>query len=341
MSTISAGLTSGTALVSSGDTTGQLVFRTNGTTTALTLGTDQSATFAGNVVVSGSIAVPSPLAVTGNSTAGAEIRLPEDTDNGSNYVALKAPNSLASNLTFTLPTADGTNGQYLQTNGSGQLAFATVPTTSPAGSTGQIQINNAGSFGAVASGTAGQYLTSGGAGSPPTWTAAPSQALTLIASGTLSSPASQILVNNLVTTGYSAVIIELLQIKFVSSSNTYLQFVAPGGTTSSGFFYAGVAFTRSSPNGLNTNNINGSNDLLLTYMNNANGVISANVNVFSPNLSTTYRQFYVNSGGYDGVSGQNYWTGGYHNASSFGGFRIYGDGVNLDTGASYRVYGVI
>lgn len=67
----------------------------------------------------------SPLAVTGNSTAGAEIRLPEDTDNGSNYVALKAADNIASNVTFTLPSADGTNGQVLQTNGSGTLSFAT------------------------------------------------------------------------------------------------------------------------------------------------------------------------------------------------------------------------
>lgn len=66
----------------------------------------------------------SPLEVVGNSTAGAEIRLPEDTDNGSNYVALKAPNTLASNLTFTLPSADGTSGQALVTNGSGTLSFA-------------------------------------------------------------------------------------------------------------------------------------------------------------------------------------------------------------------------
>lgn len=119
MSKIKAGTTSGTALVTEGDTTGQLVFQTNGTTTALTLGTDQSATFAGPV------SVPSPLAVAGNATAGAEIRLPEDTDNGSNYVALKAPNALAANLTLTLPTADGTSGQVLQTNGAGQLSFAT------------------------------------------------------------------------------------------------------------------------------------------------------------------------------------------------------------------------
>lgn len=49
MSTISAGTTSGTALVNSGDTTGNLVFQTNGTTTALTINTSQNATFTGTV----------------------------------------------------------------------------------------------------------------------------------------------------------------------------------------------------------------------------------------------------------------------------------------------------
>ena len=67
-----------------------------------------------------------PLAVTGNATAGAELRLPEDTDNGSNYVAIKAPDTIASNLTLTLPSTDGTNGQALVTNGSQVLSFATV-----------------------------------------------------------------------------------------------------------------------------------------------------------------------------------------------------------------------
>lgn len=70
-----------------------------------------------------SLALATPLAVTGNSTAGAELRLPEDTDNGSNYVALKAPDALASNVTFTLPNADGSNGQFLSTNGSGTLSW--------------------------------------------------------------------------------------------------------------------------------------------------------------------------------------------------------------------------
>jgi hypothetical protein len=76
-----------------------------------------------------STALNTPLAITGNATAGSEIRLPEDTDNGSNYVALKAPDTLASNLTLTLPSADGTANQVLKTDGSGVLSFTTISST--------------------------------------------------------------------------------------------------------------------------------------------------------------------------------------------------------------------
>lgn len=62
MSTIAAGTTSGTALVNSGDTTGQLILQTNGTTTAVTIGTDQSSTFANKVTMVGT-----------SSAAGAKI----------------------------------------------------------------------------------------------------------------------------------------------------------------------------------------------------------------------------------------------------------------------------
>jgi hypothetical protein len=64
-----------------------------------------------------------PVTLVGNATAGSEIRFVEDTDNGSNYISLKAPDNIGSNLTFTLPSADGTNGQVLSTNGSGVLSF--------------------------------------------------------------------------------------------------------------------------------------------------------------------------------------------------------------------------
>ena len=43
---------------------------------------------------------------------------------GGQYVALKSPTTVSSNLTFTLPSADGTSGQALTTNGSGALSFS-------------------------------------------------------------------------------------------------------------------------------------------------------------------------------------------------------------------------
>lgn len=134
--TINASNTTGGAVVT-GDGSGVLELQSGGVTGITVNG--PNVTTAGNVVVGGTLtatggipqittALTSPVSITGNSTAGAEIRLPEDTDNGSNYVAIKAPNSLAANLTFTLPSADGTSGQYLQTNGSGGLSFASVQT---------------------------------------------------------------------------------------------------------------------------------------------------------------------------------------------------------------------
>ena len=45
---------------------------------------------------------------------------------GAPFVALKSPSSVSSNVTFTLPGADGSNGQMLQTNGSGALSFTSV-----------------------------------------------------------------------------------------------------------------------------------------------------------------------------------------------------------------------
>jgi len=43
----------------------------------------------------------------------------------SNWVAFQAPATVASNVTWTLPNADGTSGQVLSTDGSGTLSWAT------------------------------------------------------------------------------------------------------------------------------------------------------------------------------------------------------------------------
>lgn len=115
-STINASTGPVSGLISTGDSSGVIELQSNGSTKLTVSST--------GVAVSGGIT--SPLVVAGNSTAGAEIRLPEDTDNGSNYVALKAADNIASNVTFTLPSADGTNGQALITNGSGNLSFGSA-----------------------------------------------------------------------------------------------------------------------------------------------------------------------------------------------------------------------
>ena len=49
-----------------------------------------------------------------------------DNDGGNNWVALKGPSSLTSNITFTLPSSYGSNGQVLKTDGSGNLSWTTV-----------------------------------------------------------------------------------------------------------------------------------------------------------------------------------------------------------------------
>jgi len=44
----------------------------------------------------------------------------------SNYVAFKAPSVVGSNVTWTLPSADGGSGQFLSTNGTGTLSWASA-----------------------------------------------------------------------------------------------------------------------------------------------------------------------------------------------------------------------
>ena len=80
-------------------------------------------------------------------------------------VNLAGPNT-ASTVTFTLPSADGTNGQALVTNGSGTLSFSSF-VSSAAGSNTQVQFNSGGAFGASANLTFdGTTLTSTGFSGP-------------------------------------------------------------------------------------------------------------------------------------------------------------------------------
>ena len=65
--------------------------------------------------------------VTGDVTLEnqSDLRFGEATGHGGNWVALQAPATIASNVTWTLPDADGTASQVLSTNGTGTLSWTT------------------------------------------------------------------------------------------------------------------------------------------------------------------------------------------------------------------------
>jgi hypothetical protein len=83
-------------------------------------------TIDGVLLKDGEINAVGVVKALGTSAGGGELRAYEDTDNGTNFVSLKAPATLAADRTFVLPSADGTSGQALTTDGSGNLAFSSV-----------------------------------------------------------------------------------------------------------------------------------------------------------------------------------------------------------------------
>ena len=95
-------------------------------------------------------------------------------DSGGGAVSLKAPSSTTSNadVQLTLPVDDGTSSQYLQTNGSGVLSWATVNTTIADDSIveAKLDVSNAP--------TNGQFLQAqSGEGGGLTWAAVSSPAM--------------------------------------------------------------------------------------------------------------------------------------------------------------------
>jgi hypothetical protein len=84
---------------------------------------------------------PNPLTVTTDSVEAMDLSIInssgatagslsffEASDNGNNSIVFRAPTSLSVATSYTLPAADGSNGDVLETNGSGVLSFASFGT---------------------------------------------------------------------------------------------------------------------------------------------------------------------------------------------------------------------
>jgi len=116
---------------SGGNLAGSANMTFNGTTLT-------AAAFSGPLNGTVGATTPSTVVATQvNVTAQGDVRF-EDTTGGQ-YVALQAPGTVSTNVTFTLPGTDGSTGQLLSTNGSGVLSFTTV--SSPAYASGALIVN--------------------------------------------------------------------------------------------------------------------------------------------------------------------------------------------------------
>jgi hypothetical protein len=111
MSSISAGTTLTTALVSTGDTTGELVLKTNGTTTAVTIDTSQNVTIEGDLTVNGAFSGTVDVdTVTGTLDVA---------NGGTGATTLTANNVILGNGTSAVSfVAPGTTGNVLTSNGT-------------------------------------------------------------------------------------------------------------------------------------------------------------------------------------------------------------------------------
>lgn len=73
--------------------------------------------------------------ITGDVTLNAQSDLRFADADSSNWVAFQAPSTVSSNVTWTLPSADGASGSVLSTNASGTLSWRgiTTSTSDPTG----------------------------------------------------------------------------------------------------------------------------------------------------------------------------------------------------------------
>ena len=94
------------------------------------------------------------VAISNGATGAGQLRLYEDTDNGTNYSAFQV-GTQSGDVTYTLPTADGTSGQALTTNGSGTLSWATAGGSDPSSADGD-------SLGTASAEWSDLYLADGG-----------------------------------------------------------------------------------------------------------------------------------------------------------------------------------
>ena len=94
----------------------------------------------GGVTATGNLVSKAGDTLTGDLIMGngRSLKLSETTANGSHSIAIKAPDSVTTDITLTLPNGAGSSGYLLQTDGTGALSWITPPNSTGGGGTDNV-----------------------------------------------------------------------------------------------------------------------------------------------------------------------------------------------------------
>lgn len=225
----------------------------------------------------------------------------------------------------------GSSGQALVSGGATAAPTWANVTTSPAGTTGQVQINNAGAFGAVSSGTTGQVLTSQGAGAAPVFATPSAGALVFLSSVTANNSATV----DLETTFNSTYDQYMIALSGVVTGGDPLRIrLRVGGTYQTSAFYNF------------TSNITGSttDESAITVIGSTSATLPVDgfVYAFNPTATTTWKKVY-----WDGITGGSTAAAVLHTGIGFfrnstdalTGVRFFNPFGNIQSG-TFRLYGI-
>ena len=121
--------------------------------------------------IAGGVQTTALTVVDGNVTGSGQFRMIEFTGSITGAYTVQFKYATGSGSSVTFGTTDKGDKLVFATANDGtnpDIKDLAIGTTSPAGTTGQVQINSSGSFGAVAEGTSGFVLTSNGSAAAPT-----------------------------------------------------------------------------------------------------------------------------------------------------------------------------
>jgi len=129
---------------------------------------DTALTFTNGVLSNGKNAV---IKLTGTITDNITVSIPDGIEK--TYIF---ENGTTGSFTVQIKTSSGTGPTFATTDKGYKLVYSdgtnvedVALASPPGGTTGQVQVNSSGSFGAISEGTTGQILTSTGSGTAPTF----------------------------------------------------------------------------------------------------------------------------------------------------------------------------